>query len=78
MKINLPTILDWGVRIIAFLLVLYLSLEADKFAFGMMNAKNTLSFGLGVSLLLGNNIIAYFTIYELFKSIINKHFDNVA
>jgi hypothetical protein len=78
MKMNLPPILDWGVRIIAFFLVLYLSVEADKFAFGMMNAKNTISFGLGVSLFLGINIIAFFTIHKLFKSTINKHFDNVA
>lgn len=73
MKINLPPILDWGVRIIAFFLVLYLSVETDKFAFGMMNAKNTISFGLGVSLFLGINILALFLIYELSKSTLNKH-----
>jgi hypothetical protein len=77
-KINLPQILDWGVKIIAFFLVLYLSVEVDKFSFGMMNAKNTISFGLGVSLFLGTNIIAFLTIYELFKSTINKSFDNIA
>lgn len=77
MKINLPPILDWGVRIIAFFLVLYLSVETDKFAFGMMNAKNTISFGLGVSLFLGTNIIVFFAIYKLFKSTINKNFDNL-
>ena len=77
-KINLPRILDWGAKIIAFFLVLYLSVEVDKFAFGMMNVKNPISFGLGVSLFLGTNIIAFLTIYELFKSTINKSFDNVA
>jgi hypothetical protein len=48
----------------------------DKFAFGMMNAKNTISFGLGVSLFLGSNILAFFTLYELYKSTLNKHFKN--
>lgn len=76
MKINLPPILDWGVRIIGVFLVLFLSIEVDRFAFGMMNAKNTISFGLGVSLFLGSNIIAFFTIFELYKSTINKHFKN--
>jgi hypothetical protein len=78
MKINLQQILGWGARIIAFFLVFYLSVEVDKFAFGMMNVKNPISFGLGVSLFLGTNIIAFLTIYELFKSTINKSFDNVA
>lgn len=76
MKINLPPILDWGVRIIAFFLVLYFSVEVDKFAFGMMNVKNTISFGLGVSLFLGINILALFLIYELSKSTLNKNSKN--
>jgi len=76
MKINLPPILDWGIRLMGLFLILFLSVEIDKFAFGMMNAKNTISFGLGVSLFLGSNILALFTLYELYKSTLNKHFKN--
>lgn len=76
MKINLPTILDWGVRIIGVFLILFLSVEVDRFCFGMMNAKNSISFGLGVAMFLGTNIIAFFTLFELYKSTINKHFKN--
>ena len=72
MKINLPPFLEFGVRLIAVFLILFLSVEADKFAFGMMNAQNSISFGLGVSLFLGINIVAFFMIYELYKSTINK------
>jgi hypothetical protein len=40
MKINLPPILDWGVRLIGLFLILFLSVEIDKFAFGMKIQRN--------------------------------------
>ena len=76
MKITLPPFLEFGARLIAMFLILFLSVEGDRFAFGMMNAQNSISFGLGVSLFLGINIVAFFMIYELYKSTINKHFKN--
>jgi hypothetical protein len=53
-----------------------LSLELDQYAFGMISAKHSINTGLGVSLLLGGNIIAYFICYELYKSTQNKHYKN--
>lgn len=76
MKINLPPILDWGVRIIGFFLILFLSVEADRFAFRMMNAQNSISFGVGVTLLLAINALAFYLLYELFNSTFYKHFKN--
>lgn len=76
MKINLPPILDWGVRIIGFFFILFLSVEADRLAFRMMNAQNSISFGLGVSLLLGINILTFFLLYEISKSTFYKYLKN--
>ena len=76
MKINLPPILDWGIRLMGLFLILFLSVEIDKFAFGMMNAINSISFGMCVALFLGTNVTTFFLIYELYKSTINKHFKN--
>lgn len=76
MKINLPPFLEFGFRVIALFLIMFLSLEGDRFAFGMMNVKNSISFGLGVSLFLANNIVALFLVYELSISTFKKHFKN--
>jgi hypothetical protein len=71
MKIKLPPILDYGFRVIAIILLLFLSIEIDNFSFGMMNATSTVQFGLGVSLLLGCNLIIAMVSYDLLKSILN-------
>jgi hypothetical protein len=71
MKIKLPPILDYGFRVIAIILLIFLSIEIDNFSFGMMNATSTLQFGLGVSLLLGCNLIIAMVSYDLVKSILN-------
>lgn len=76
MKINLPPFLDFGFRVIVVFLIMFLSLEGDRFAFGMMNVQHTIKFGLGVSLFLANNILALFLIYELSISTFNKHIKN--
>lgn len=76
MKINLPPILDWGVRIIGFFLILFFSVEADRFAFRMMNVQNSISFGVGVTLFLAINALAFYLFYELFHSTFYKHFKN--
>jgi hypothetical protein len=76
MKINLPPFLDLAFRGFVILLLVLLSFELDQFTFGMMNASNSMSFGLGVSLLVGGNIIIFFICYELYTSIINKHVKN--
>jgi hypothetical protein len=71
MKIKLPPILDYGFRVIAIILLIFLSIEIDNFSFGMMNATSTVQFGLGVSLLLGCNLIIAMVSYDLVKSILN-------
>jgi hypothetical protein len=74
MKITLPPFLDITFRGFMILLLVLLSFEVDKFAFGMMNVTKAISFGLGVSLFLGLNIIIFFICYGLYLSILNKHF----
>jgi Na+/H+ antiporter NhaA len=69
MKMNLPPFLDYGIRVIAMFLLIFISVEVDRFAFGMMNVSNTISFGLGVSLFLGSNIGIFYLCYEIVKSI---------
>ena len=74
MKIKLPPFLDLAFRGLVILLLVLVSFELDEFAFGMMNVSHTISFGLGVSLLFGGNIIIFFICYELYLSTLNKHF----
>jgi uncharacterized integral membrane protein len=71
MKIKLPPILDYGFRVIVIILLIFLSIEIDNFSFGMMNATSTVQFGLGVSLLLGGNLIIGMVCYDLVNSILN-------
>jgi hypothetical protein len=74
MKINLPPFLDIVFRGLIILLLLIVSFKLDKFTFGMMNILNPIGFGLGVSLFLGLNIIIFLICYELYQSILNKHY----
>jgi len=62
--------LDYGFRVIAIILLLFLSIEIDNFSFGMMNATSTVQFGLGVSLLLGSNVIILMVCYDIVNSIL--------
>jgi hypothetical protein len=77
MKLNIPPFMDLAFRVLVILIVFMLSLELDQYALGMMSAKHSISAGLGVSLLLGGNIIAFFICYELYKSTQNKHYKNI-
>ena len=62
--------LDFGIRVIVVLLLLFLSMEVDSFSFGMMNVSNPISFGLGVALFCGSNIIfGYFIIKSIYKEL---------
>jgi hypothetical protein len=70
MKIKLPPFLDSGIRIISLFLLFFVGIELDKFSFGMMNATNTVSFGLGVSLFLGGNLLIFYTAYKITYSLI--------
>lgn len=63
--------MDYGFRVISIILLLFLSIEIDNFSFGMMNATSTAQFGLGVSLLLGGNLIIGMVCYDLVNSILN-------
>lgn len=58
----------WILEIIIFILILTFSIEADKFTLSMMNAKNSITFGLGVSLFISVNIVASYLVYKLIKS----------
>lgn len=74
MKDNLPLPVEYGMRIILFILFIFISLVVDKFSFGMMGPQNAIKTGLGVSLFLGNNIISFFLSYKVIKPIF-KVFD---
>ena len=77
MKLNIPPFMDLAFRVLVILIVFRLSLELDQYTLAMMSAKHSISTGLGVSLLLGGNIIAFFICYELYKSTQNKHYKNI-
>jgi len=66
-------ILSYGFRVIAIFLLLFVSIEIDRFTFGMMNATNSISFGLGVSLFCGTNILFAYLIFDILKSIYKKN-----
>jgi uncharacterized integral membrane protein len=70
MKTKLPPILNYGFRVIAIILLIFISIEIDNLSFGMMNATSTVQFGLGVSLLLGSNLIILMVCYDIIQSIL--------
>ncbi len=73
MNLKQHPFLDFGFRVIAVFLLLFLSIEVDRLSFGMMNVSNTISFGLGVALFCGSNIIFGYFIYDIVKSIYKKN-----
>ena len=72
MKDNLPRPVEFGIRIIVFLCLIFISLIIDSFSFGMMNPQNAVFTGLGVSLFLGNNIVMFMSSYKIVKPIFTK------
>jgi hypothetical protein len=72
MKIKLPTILDFGLRMISLILLFFITVKIDVFSFGMMNPTQSIKFGLGVSLFLGNNILAMYLVTKIVSPITNK------
>jgi hypothetical protein len=72
MNLNKHPFLDYGFRVIAIILLIFLSLEVDKFCFGIMNVSSTIAFGLGVALFCGSNLIFAYIVVDMIKSIINK------
>lgn len=69
MNLKQRPLLDFGFRVIAVFLLLFISIEVDKFSFGMMNVMNSISFGLGVALFCGSNLIFGYIIVNIIKSI---------
>ena len=72
MKIKLPPFVDRGIKIISLIILFFVSLQFDRFTFGMMNVSNAVSFGLGVSLFLAGNILSFYIAYKIAYSLI-KH-----
>ena len=76
MRTNLTFFLEFGFRLIVLFLIILLSLKIDRFAFGMLNAKNFISSGLGVSLFLANNIVCLILIIKFSNSTFKNYFPN--
>lgn len=72
MKENKPSILDFVLCSILVFILFSLSISVDRYSFGMMNAQRPVSFGLGVAILCGTNIIFGYLIYRLIQSIKKK------
>jgi hypothetical protein len=70
MKNNLPLPVEVGMRLIVFILIIFVSMIIDNFSFGMMNAQNTLKTGLGISLLVGSNILGFMLGLHVIKPIV--------
>lgn len=69
MNLKQRPLLDFGFRVIAVFLLLFISIEVDKFSFGMMKVTNPIPFGLGVALFCGSNLIFGYIIVDIIKSI---------
>jgi hypothetical protein len=65
-------ILNYGFQVITIFLLLFVSIEIDRFTFGMMRVTNSISFGLGVALFCGTNILFACLIFVILKSIYQK------
>jgi hypothetical protein len=76
MKMKLPPFVDRGIKIISLIVLFFISLAFDRFTFGMMNVSNPISFGLGVSLFLGGNLISFYIAYKIVYSIFKFKIDD--
>jgi hypothetical protein len=74
MKKQILLLWDCALSVTLILTILILSVKIDQFALGMMNPHHTIKFGLGVSLFVGCNILAFLSFTQVFKSTMNKHF----
>jgi uncharacterized membrane protein len=74
MKKQILLLWDYALSVILILTILFLSVKIDQFALGMINPHHTIKFGLGVSLFVGCNILAFLSFTQVFKSTMNKHF----
>ena len=72
MKKNKPSVLDFFLCFILVFILFSLSIGVDRYSFGMMNVQKPVSFGMGVALLCGTNIIFGYLIYSLIQSITKK------
>ena len=72
MKKNKPSVLDFILCSILVFILFGLSICVDRYSFGMMNVQKPVSFGMGVALLCGTNIIFGYLIYSLIQSITKK------
>jgi len=73
MKDNLPISVEYGMRIILFIFIIFVSLVVDKFCFGLMGPQNAIKTGLAVSLLVANNFIGYLLSYKIIIPIFKYH-----
>jgi hypothetical protein len=69
MKNNVPFPVEFGMRLIGFISIIFISMFIDKFSFGMIDPQNSLMSGLGISLFVGSNIIAFFVGLRLIRPI---------
>lgn len=74
MKKDLPLLRDLIFSLIIVLVILFLSVKVDQFALGMMNPHHSIKFGLGVSLFVGSNFIAFLSIMKIIQTRLGKHF----
>jgi hypothetical protein len=72
MKENKPSVLDFVLTSILVFILFNLSIGFDRYSFGMMNVQKPVSFGLGVALLCGTNIIFGYLIVRLLQSIYKR------
>jgi hypothetical protein len=69
MKNNVPLPVELGMRLIGFISIIFISMFIDKFSFGMIDPQNSLMSGLGITLFVGSNIIAFFVGLRLIRPI---------
>jgi len=71
-KIFESPILQLCLEVVYLVVLLLISLEVDKFCFGLMNASHTLSFGVGVGMFTVSNLIAAYLVVQICKSMIEN------
>lgn len=69
-KLKSSPIVKLGFYSLALVMLFFIYLETSKFCFTMMNASDTITFGLGVSLLVAVNIFNVYAAIQILKKII--------
>ena len=65
-------LIQLGLELVYMVVLLLISIEVDKFCFGLMNPSHTISFGVGVGMFTLSNLIAAYLVVQICKDMIEN------